>query len=77
MGFLQFTEVPDANQEKKTKTFSIQNYARTHLGYVKWPSPWRKYVFLPEDATLYDPECLLDIIKFLEAETTKQKATWK
>lgn len=77
MGFLQFTETSDATAGKKTKTFSIQNYARTHLGYVKWHSPWRKYTFMPEDGTLYDPECLRDIITFLEAETVKQKATWK
>lgn len=77
MGFLQFTEIVDANQEKKTKTWAIQNYARVFLGHVKWHSPWRKYVWYPAEDTIFDPECLEDIAERLRSETDKQKETWK
>lgn len=76
MGFLQLVEQPE-QRTGKTKVFSVINYARTFLGTVKWHSPWRRYVFLPAESTLFDPECLHDMADLLVSETNKQKETWK
>lgn len=37
------------------------------LGVIMWYSPWRKkYVFYPENDTLFDPNCLREIADFVE-----------
>lgn len=77
MGFLQFTEIVDASQEKKTKTWGVLSTSGDSLGYAKWHSAWRRYAFFPETEVLFDAECLTDVARFLSSETDKQKLTWK
>lgn len=50
---------------------------QTHLGYVKWWSPWRRYAFFPDNATLYEETCLTQIATFVQNETDKHKAAPK
>lgn len=35
------------------------------LGQVRFHTGWRKYIFAPEESTIFDHNCLVDIIKFL------------
>jgi hypothetical protein len=35
------------------------------LGDVKWHPPWRKYTFQPEENTVFEQDCLADIVAFL------------
>lgn len=35
------------------------------LGEVRWHSPWRKYTFQPEENTVFEQDCLSDIVAFL------------
>jgi hypothetical protein len=76
MSFLSFQETVDTNQEKKTKTWWVIGHEH-RLGYVKWYSPWRRYVFFPQEGDLFDAGCLVEISNFLRSETDKQKETWK
>lgn len=35
------------------------------LGTIKWRSGWRRYVFYPQDGTVFDAACLTEIITFI------------
>ena len=44
------------------------------LGGVKWWGGWRRYCFFPEQATIFEKDCLRDIADFCEAQTFIRKA---
>ena len=64
MSYLTFTEL--RNDEKKTQTFAVINTKhQCELGRIQWYSGWRRYVFMPHDDTLYDSNCLTEIVHFI------------
>ncbi len=67
--YIRFVPGPD---KPKTKTWTV--LAGNHLGVIHWWNAWRKYVFSPNSATLYDPVCLQEIAEFLEKATADHKA---
>jgi len=44
----------------------LNNKSKALLGDVVFFEPWRKYVFEPEDDSIFDETCLADIIHFLK-----------
>lgn len=40
------------------------------LGRVAWYAAWRRYVFYPENGTLYDRDCLRSLAEFCAKATT-------
>ena len=48
-----------------------------HLGVIKWYWAWRRYVFWPEEETLYDSNCLKTIAEFIDAEMEQRKKEQK
>jgi hypothetical protein len=51
--------------EKKPKTKVIGVWSKNHpvmLGIIKWFGRWRQYAFFPDNGTVYNVECLNDII---------------
>lgn len=54
---------------RKTLIYHVETKNGTSLGSVAWYSQWRKYCFFPVEDTLYDPECLNDIAKFVQSMT--------
>jgi len=51
----------------KTEIYQVMSDRGEHLGDIKWFAPWRKYAFFPESNTLYEGDCLGDIVRFLES----------
>jgi hypothetical protein len=49
----------------KTKIFKIVTKEGAQIGLIKWYSPWRKYSFFPHPNTVYETQCLSDIIAFI------------
>lgn len=50
----------------KTRRWGIRS--KNHgdlLGWVRWYGPWRQYVFMPCEATVYNDGCLGSIRAFL------------
>jgi len=45
----------------------------SHIGQVRWYSPWRKYCFFPSSQTVWEQDCLRHIAEFIESETTKHR----
>lgn len=52
----------------------IAKQGDTPLGFVKWDTGWRRYVFAPIASTIYEQDCLRDIAIFLEDRTREHKA---
>jgi hypothetical protein len=69
---LYFNELNTSNQ--KTRKWEVTaNASDEILGHVSFWGAWRKYVFKPLAATLYDASCLREIADFTETQT----ATWR
>jgi hypothetical protein len=59
----------------KTDTWEVWDvHEASHLGQVRWYSPWRKYCFFPDSNTIWEEDCLRTIAVFLEWETKKHRA---
>ena len=69
------------NTGKKTDTYFIETKdGQRCIGLIKWYAPWRKYSFFPNRDTVFETDCLKDIIKFidkimLEKKIKKQEIT--
>ena len=68
--FLTFKE---QETTKKTRVFFIYNKENLLLGKIIFRVGWRKYVFHPENDTVWDDICLADVEKVLRELT----AEWK
>ena len=54
--------------EQKPKTKVIEVISKSHnnrLGIIKWYGAWRQYTFFPESDTLFNTECLNDVITYI------------
>lgn len=50
-----------------TSVFNIyNNITGEHLGMIDWYDNWRKYCFLPNDNTLWEVECLKEVIDYIK-----------
>ena len=53
--------------EKKPKTEVYEIVSKRNkerLGIIKWFPRWRQYAFFPESGTIFNVECILDIVSF-------------
>lgn len=70
MSYLYFREVTPS-KSLKTRHWEVQNSdTGAVLGLIRFFNAWRKYVFAPLAGTLYDGNCLDEIAKFTEAQTS-------
>ena len=64
--YLWFNKQPK-KPERKTDLFEVRSkLSGSILGYVHWYSQWRRYVFSPSSATIFDANCLADIQDFIK-----------
>ena len=68
---LAFKEIRDTG---KTKVWDVFSSDGIRLGSVSWYAPWRRYVFEPAFATLFDRNCMMLIINFIDARMAERKA---
>jgi len=55
----------------RTHTWSVRSIqGNIYLGAVKWFGQWRRYAFYPDEATVFEQDCLRDIAAFCETQTT-------
>lgn len=67
-------------EKKGYKTYFIQVSNKQFgdiLGEIKWYSRWRRYVFYPLNDTLFDSECLKDIISYIDNLMRERKEARK
>lgn len=55
-------------QNPKTKVYWVitKEQPCSTLGQIKWFGRWRKYSFFPQPETVFEQDCLNDIISFME-----------
>lgn len=54
-------------KKPKTDVYHVCNKGTGRiLGTIYWYSPWRQYSFSPQSETIFNKECLLNIIDFIE-----------
>jgi hypothetical protein len=46
----------------------------TALGQIRWHGPWRKYAFFAYPNTLFETNCLRDLIAFIDKQMAERKA---
>lgn len=52
---------------KKTDTYLIETKdGQKCIGQIRWYAPWRKYSFFPNPNTVFENDCLRDIVKFID-----------
>lgn len=65
--YLNFEEVMDYPENKKTKVFVIENkVTKQDIGEIKWNGAWRQYCFYPESETFWARGCLREIAEFID-----------
>ncbi|MFH2116739.1 MAG: hypothetical protein ABII85_01705 [Bacillota bacterium] len=62
--YLNFIVYPPSGM-KKTYVIFVKNKTGETLGTIKYHAPWRKYVWRPNNNTIYDLVCNEDINKIL------------
>jgi hypothetical protein len=71
MSFMNF--VPNGTSPSgKTKRWAIQTLGGTHLAYVSWYAPWRKYT-VQVGTEIFDSGWLREIADFLDKENQDKK----
>lgn len=71
MTYIIFKEISDTG---KTKVWSVENsHDGSFLGIVKWHGPWRKYVLFAERQCIWSPDCLRDVVGFIEARMKERR----
>ena len=62
--YFTITETEISGQ--KTCIYTIVNNKFETIGKIKWQGSFRKYAFFPEMNTVWDSECLADVIEVLD-----------
>ena len=62
-------------KKPKTKVYHvITTYDDAKIiGEISWYCPWRCYVFYPAPSTVWEPNCLNQIIKFIDSLMEERK----
>lgn len=70
--YLSFEE--DDHYEGKTKRFMVVSKKRLNiLGEIKWYGAWRQYTFWPIGDTIWNTQCMKDIILFIDNLMSERK----
>lgn len=52
---------------RKTMTWVVVSQSSgVKLGEIRWHSPWRQYCFFPSSETIFNVECMNDIVDRIE-----------
>jgi len=63
------------SETEKTQKYYVvtKEYFPKKLGEIKWFGKWRQYSFFPEPNTVFEKQCMKDIISFIEDLMLKRK----
>lgn len=67
--YVMFT-LAGKSRSGKTALWNVHN-AKDYLdlGVVYWKTEWRRYVYVPEEGTIYDHVCLQELAAFVSRQT--------
>lgn len=63
----KYIEMREVVKKPKTSVYAVFNKSHVDLlGYIKWHPPWRQYCFFPEEETVWNMNCLNDVVDFIK-----------
>ena len=75
--WIEFVPVA-ATPSHKTKRWVVRPKDGSNpVGGISWYGPWRRYVFSPAAATVFEEQCLRDIAEFVADQTREHRAQRK
>lgn len=63
--WIHFEERLDKPQLLTKQYYVLSNDNNFVLGQIKWYGAWRTYAFYPSQDTVFEPQCLGDITRFI------------
>jgi hypothetical protein len=69
--WIEFYVYEDTGKTKKYNVVTKGNPIK--LGEIKWFANWRKYAFFPSPDTVFEKDCMLDIVGFIEQLMEERK----
>lgn len=61
-------------KKPETEVYNIKNKnSGDILGIVKWYSSWRQYCFFPKHSTIFNKDCMNEIIDFINTLMEKKE----
>jgi hypothetical protein len=61
-------------QQRKTDIYLVWTKDGLYLlGTIRWYAPWRKYCFYPAAGTIFETQCLKDIVSFIDQLMDERK----
>ena len=69
--YIKFVKFADTGKTEKYYVTSKEEIF--NLGEIKWFSRWRCYAFFPNENTVYEKKCMIDIAEFLIHLMEKRK----
>ena len=64
--WIEFVKVEPRPAKMMTDIYYIRTKdGNTMLGQIRWYAPWRKYSFFPYESTVFETQCLCDIVAFI------------
>lgn len=70
--YLNFEEDDDYPYKTKLIVVISKRTCET-LGQIKWDSHWRQYTFWPMGDTIWNKQCMLDIINYINKLMDERK----
>jgi hypothetical protein len=69
--WIEFVEI---DRKPKTVVWAVMSKdTASHVGFVQWHGPWRKYCFFPEFNTIFEWDCMRSIAEFCEQKTKEHR----
>lgn len=75
--YIAFERGPDSPSGKTHSWHIYSTRSRDLLGTVRWYSKWRQYAFYPEPGSIWNPECLHTVQRFVTYEMNVREADRK
>ena len=70
-----YVDIILGEQKPKTAVYHVLSKSSGELlATIRWYGPWRKYIFVPADATLWSWGCLEEVQTFIEDLMNARKA---
>lgn len=70
--YIYFEEID--NPGRKTQMWKVMSTSQqAQLGIVRWWGPWRQYTFIPDPFSIWNVDCLREVVRFISAEMDKRK----
>ena len=60
-----FVVIEEQEENKKTPNLIIIKN-KMKIGVIKWYTPWRKFCFFPENNTVWDSQCISQVLSLVD-----------